>query len=808
MDKKLSQTNQFTGGMIKDVEPLLTPKTIMTDCLNGTLITYDGNEYALQNDMGNYCFKNGSLSNGFVPVGMKEHQGILYIISYNPIQNEVEVGSFPSQKTIFNPITDGAGQNLQDIELTATNNKYSDLEKTIELCLFSRDDNFYLNPGDKYLLVLDSDETEGNKNFKELIDTINEKAFWRHLAPYVLTDENKLYNIEQYLKLQAAKNVYNREDYIPVTWEIPGWLAAQFSINAPDEFNVYFDRNMDHITKDEKTGHYIVYSGGNLKAQTFWNSSIYDDSILSQIKDKLIYVLHNERELSEVKDVEGEEKIIDPNGENSLVKYNDFQSIVYYTFTDTNEIIKYAYITPVLKVDDKYIIYDQYTQPIVNQTTEIDPEDITIAQDVFKYYVNDNSISFLFDWEGAQGVVLQYKLARYKKDQDTTKLCTTKDWTTIEDVTNIGDVLLNVTFNLDETLGDTYTDDGQECVTFNKEDVYFLGLRAAVNLDKEDGTREYVGIRYLIDNKDQNTQYGSMTLDETEGSNIENWQIIWCTEIVNYFYNLFRNFLEIDEDTHKQNVSPERVASKVNDFLKIALNPTGYTVIRNDILRFSGINIDETIIKDYLLNDTKENKQSKFKQLQLAEDWDHTSSLEQKMVKTVILQGVKYIIKNTEDESIFELQTPPDQFGKLGRLWRYAVLRNRKDVSLVDSKNNSYTTIYNKENGNETIEFQHNNTFTITARTNILSKEIPEVEGYLFDYMPKNKKVQKPKINGNTLSIVPTWVRCKVHNNGKNKDSSMGFCYSSSTTTSLTFENNQIKTSSNGTLDINQDGGA
>lgn len=57
MKNKLNQINQFNGGMIKDVEPLMVPNTVMTDCLNGTLITYNGNEFALQNDMGNYGFK-------------------------------------------------------------------------------------------------------------------------------------------------------------------------------------------------------------------------------------------------------------------------------------------------------------------------------------------------------------------------------------------------------------------------------------------------------------------------------------------------------------------------------------------------------------------------------------------------------------------------------------------------------------------------------------------------------------------------------------------------------------------------------
>ena len=152
MKNKLNQINQFNGGMIKDIEPLMVPNTVMTDCLNGTLITYNGNEFALQNDMGNYGFKNGALSNGFVPVGMKEHQGVLYIISYNPIDDKVEIGSFPSQQTIFTPIVDNKDATIKDIIIDKTS-LYKDLEGETKIILLSKDPNFYLNPGDKYLLI-------------------------------------------------------------------------------------------------------------------------------------------------------------------------------------------------------------------------------------------------------------------------------------------------------------------------------------------------------------------------------------------------------------------------------------------------------------------------------------------------------------------------------------------------------------------------------------------------------------------------------------------------------------------------------
>ena len=91
-------TNTFSEGMIKDINPINVPQTALTDCKNGTIITYNGNEFSLQNDMGNCELINCKLPTGYVPVGMKEYGGILYIVSYNPVLNKTEIGSYPSTK--------------------------------------------------------------------------------------------------------------------------------------------------------------------------------------------------------------------------------------------------------------------------------------------------------------------------------------------------------------------------------------------------------------------------------------------------------------------------------------------------------------------------------------------------------------------------------------------------------------------------------------------------------------------------------------------------------------------------------------
>ena len=93
-------SNQFTEGLVCDLNPINTPNTALTDALNATIITYDGNEYSLQNDRGNYPLKHCRLKPNYIPVGIKEHGDILYIVSYNPLNENVEIGSYPSPLNI------------------------------------------------------------------------------------------------------------------------------------------------------------------------------------------------------------------------------------------------------------------------------------------------------------------------------------------------------------------------------------------------------------------------------------------------------------------------------------------------------------------------------------------------------------------------------------------------------------------------------------------------------------------------------------------------------------------------------------
>lgn len=92
---KQSTTNTWNDGLNLDLHPIVTPNTVLTDNLNGTFITYNGNEFCLQNDKGN--IHKCSLKEGFKPIGIKEHNGVIYIASVNK-DGLGELGFYPGIK--------------------------------------------------------------------------------------------------------------------------------------------------------------------------------------------------------------------------------------------------------------------------------------------------------------------------------------------------------------------------------------------------------------------------------------------------------------------------------------------------------------------------------------------------------------------------------------------------------------------------------------------------------------------------------------------------------------------------------------
>lgn len=169
--------NTFNDGLLMDMQPLTTPNTVLTDCLNGTLITYDGNEFVLQSDDGNARVGKCRLTKDFIPLGVKEYGGIIYIVSQNPFTGECEIGSFPSpESTIFtqpdvNPETILSFKDITNSEDEGYITTHGIQKQNIKLDFPDlNNQKKLLKPGDKFAIYL-TDTEGGNESF------LNESTF-------------------------------------------------------------------------------------------------------------------------------------------------------------------------------------------------------------------------------------------------------------------------------------------------------------------------------------------------------------------------------------------------------------------------------------------------------------------------------------------------------------------------------------------------------------------------------------------------------------------------------------------------------
>lgn len=165
--KKSEAINTFAQGLVMDINPLVAPNDGVCNALNATLITMNGNENVLQNDMGNGRVETAFLPEGYVPLGTTELGGIIYIVSYNPLNKKCQIGSFPSPER--NISTDKISDLNQ--QLNNTDFKYDDQTgaQTGALVYYLKkelNEGLTFNPGDKFIVYGDTI----NKNFENLYD--------------------------------------------------------------------------------------------------------------------------------------------------------------------------------------------------------------------------------------------------------------------------------------------------------------------------------------------------------------------------------------------------------------------------------------------------------------------------------------------------------------------------------------------------------------------------------------------------------------------------------------------------------------
>ena len=216
--------NQFSKGLQMDTHPMVQGNDTLSDALNATFVTMNGNEVILQNDMGNRRVDNAFLPTGYEPVGIKEYGGVIYVASYNPITNRSQIGSFPSPERKID--------SLDDKDLQTDFNFFSDFTTDFEydegikfiktdsiLKPLSGDTSFHA--GDKFSIYSDDSHDDWDRYITNYNNTQNKKIKClknKHLTLSVgiLNSQNQFVDITKTLKRWKLDNVtgeYKEQKY-------------------------------------------------------------------------------------------------------------------------------------------------------------------------------------------------------------------------------------------------------------------------------------------------------------------------------------------------------------------------------------------------------------------------------------------------------------------------------------------------------------------------------------------------------------------------------------------------------------------
>lgn len=485
---KQESTNTFSDGLNMDLNPINTPSSILTDCLNGTFITYNGNEYILQNDQGNYKLIHCKLRENFIPVGIKEYADILYIVSYNPITKETEIGSYPSPGRIvdtddersvveFIKIIDFSQYSETDVTLN-----YSDISDNSPLQVYAISDkmeNYKLNPGDEFALQITSEDNDFQ--FQELKFSILDDN--KEIFPIEIPDEYKITNPPL------------SSDYKYVFWENPGWLSGKYELANLDIFNVNI--------KSFKVDNYALE--GNFNITDLWLN------LQLETNDSLFLNSNNEEWILNPPDNNGlgveisvyyTEGDFDENQQPvftqtsfdlTKINYSDVLTM-FYQDTELNRIYDQTFnsnmkvmikATPLLRTNFTNnqnqssiltIYYDQFITWLEIDLSNIgNIEDVSVAQNVFKHIVTDDSITITYDINTPlvtnNNIELYYDIYDYTS-YNSSVLTPIISSVPITDYNLDGNSMLTIEFNSD----------------FRKEDMYVIAFRIYIGEQDINGT--------------------------------------------------------------------------------------------------------------------------------------------------------------------------------------------------------------------------------------------------------------------------------------------------------------------------------
>lgn len=248
---KEQAVNTFKGGLVMDINPMAGDGTTLSNALNATLLTNNGNELMLQNDMGNGRINKVRLDEGYIPVGIKEHGGIIYIASYNPENKKGQIGSFPYPKVEYDDsefINEGT-----PLDFIYGNNPPFTSKSicTDETLVF----NEIANSSQKIKLFITTNESGEQVQAKFRQGDSFSLTFTPETSSYLMSDNIEVTIISKtasdYVTLyNISKEELENGEPISVIYDYPysGTLFLQISLNIPDTFDISYEYNNGTFT--------------------------------------------------------------------------------------------------------------------------------------------------------------------------------------------------------------------------------------------------------------------------------------------------------------------------------------------------------------------------------------------------------------------------------------------------------------------------------------------------------------------------------------------------------------------------------
>ena len=277
--KKIS-VNQFNKGLNLDNNPVSVSNDSLIGALNATFVTKNGNEVVLQNDMGNASVDKAQLPAGYVPLGAKEHGGIIYVASYNPLTDESQIGCFPSpQRNFANSSECNLGfDSLYDFvghgePATLPNHYY--INKPYEQRIITIDGtDGIIRPGDKF--VITSTDCGDFITYKDLLK----------VRVLIITSDNQSIDITdelthprinfgdgfEFIRDISTNTTIEDSDYTIYTNRTCGQLCLKAELILPYRIELSYNATYDQNT--DITDLYVHFTAYDKEGNLFQNNQI------------------------------------------------------------------------------------------------------------------------------------------------------------------------------------------------------------------------------------------------------------------------------------------------------------------------------------------------------------------------------------------------------------------------------------------------------------------------------------------------------------------------------------------------------